>query len=474
MPRSVNSFDVFGTLVARRCVEPRLVLTRLETESGVPDLAEARLAADRKLWDTGHPYKLTDLWREAGQVLGLSEADAVRLLELEVAIEHDEVIPIAENLARVRDGDLLVSDTYLPAEVVRSLLRRAGLDRQVALVATNDGKSRGWVWPQILTSISIRRHLGDDPHSDGRSPAAHGIESAIYAGAAPSPVERLLAESGWGTLAEVIREVRLANPFPETRPRERHLWWMSCQLNFPLLTFASILLEGYCEANGIEEVFFVSRDCHVWIDLFKALFPQRRATYLYASRICALKPTEHYLEYFLATWHPGGVVVDLSSTGASWASLFARLGTRGRCWFIGLIDNFSYLPGAPDPARQLEVTSVYRDSELAGVNKGVEMLNYAPHARIEDVLLLPGGAALPVLADELEYDSAPASAARDSFAACLRALTRRPIGLTERDPADLGELVQTFVRLICGDRQLPAAYPRHLEADLAYERRILG
>jgi predicted HAD superfamily hydrolase len=143
--RLINTFDVFDTLIARRGVEPRCVLDRLQSRGQLPGLAAARLATDRQLWAQGKPYSLHDIYQEVRCLLSLDEPSADRLLQLEIELEHDEVIPIAENLEQVQDGDLLISDTYLPAEVVVSLLRRAGLDRRVAIVVSNDGKSRGWI-----------------------------------------------------------------------------------------------------------------------------------------------------------------------------------------------------------------------------------------------------------------------------------------------------------------------------------------
>src|SRR5262249_1488323 len=140
MARAINSFDVFDTLIARRSVEPRRVLEKLEGRAGLPGLAAARLAADRLLGARGQPYGPNEIWQEVGRTLALDPATIDRLLALEIQIEHEEVIPIAENLALVRDGDVLVSDTYLAADVVLSLLRRAGLERLVTIVSSNDGK----------------------------------------------------------------------------------------------------------------------------------------------------------------------------------------------------------------------------------------------------------------------------------------------------------------------------------------------
>src|SRR5262249_34892784 len=177
-----------------------------------------------------------------------------RLLEMEIQIEHQEVIPIAENLALVRDGDLLVSDTYLPTDIVLSLLRRAGLERIVTVVSSNDGKFRGWIWPQLLGKFAIAQHFGDNVHSDGETAAAAGLKAIIYTGARRSQVEELLVDQGFGSLADLVREVRLANPIPASRPQERHLWFLACQLNFPLLVFASLCLERYAESGGVREL----------------------------------------------------------------------------------------------------------------------------------------------------------------------------------------------------------------------------
>jgi hypothetical protein len=471
MPRAVNSFDVFDTLIGRRSVEPVRVLEQLESKASLPGLAAGRLAADRYLGSQGQPYTLHEIWNQVGGELGLDASTTAKLWEMEVQIEREEVIPIVENLDLVRDGDLLVSDTYLPRDLVLSLLRRAGLKRQVALVSSNDGKFRGRVWPQLVSKVTIHEHLGDNPHSDGKTAAAAGIRAIIYHGAKRTRIEQMLVEKGWRALANLVREVRLANPFAPARSHERYLWNLACQLNFPLLFFASLILERHAEAVNAGEIFFVSRDCHLWHKLFEKLFPKRRSTYLFTSRRCLIKPTESYLEYFRSTWHARGIIVDLLSTGTSWARIFAHLGHRAQCFFIGFIDNYRYLPDACRMQDWLTMHVVVRISDLGiEVSKGIEMLNYATHPIVEDVLRVSDGAHLPVLAEALEYDLNCPEAVQRAFAACVDALGRYPE--LPRSGQQLGEIVAFFVRQICADRQLFAIYPRHLDADAAYQRSL--
>src|SRR5581483_6208409 len=320
MSRPLYSYDVFDTLIARRCVEPTIVLEKLESRAQLPGLAAARLAADQRLGSLGQRYTLREIWQEVARTLNLDAESTTQLENLEIQIEQEEVIPIVENLALVRDGDLLISDTYLPAEVVLSLLRRAGLECLVSAVITNDGKYRGWIWRQLLEKVPIAEHFGDNLHSDGKTPSEAGLKAIIYTGARRTGIEQMLVEQGWESLANLIREVRLANPFPATQNSSHspvhHLWLLSCQLNFPLLYFASLWLEQRANEKGIREIFFVSRDCWLWHPLYQRLFPERRSTYLYASRKCLFKPSASYLDYFRSTWHPAGVIVDLFSTGA--------------------------------------------------------------------------------------------------------------------------------------------------------------
>jgi hypothetical protein len=253
---------------------------------------------------------------------------------------------------------------------------------------------------------------------------------------------------------------------------------LTCQLNFPLLFLTGLCLERHARETGAGELLFVSRDCLLWQDLHQRLFPQRRVTYLYASRKCLLRPSASYLEYFRTAWHPDRIIVDLFSTGASWSRLFARLGRRARCFFIGRVDDYAYLPDAPRAEDWLDVTAIFRNSELGvPVGKGVEMLNYAPHGSVEDVVCLPRPsgcpAHLPVLAGTLEYDVALPQSARQSFQACVRALAHYP-PLTACSPCWPAELVKALVQRICAEPHLGTIYVGHQAADAAYLRDLLG
>jgi hypothetical protein len=130
------------------------------------------------------------------------------------------------------------------------------------------------------------------------------------------------------------------------------------------------------------------------------------------------------------------------------------------------------LSDARCPDNWLELHSIFRNSEFATPpGKGVEMLNYAPHGVVEDVVMLPGNVPLPILASTLEYDPALPEAAYSAFKKCVHRLDSYPDLL--RPSADsLDDLIRVFFSTICADAQLPSIYAGHLAADLAYEQSL--
>ena len=111
------------------------------------------------------------------------------------------------------------------------------------------------------------------------------------------------------------------------------------------------------------------------------------------------------------------------------------------------------------------MTALFRTSALGHpTNKNVEMLNYAPHPLIEDVLWLPTGGWLPVMAEALEYDASLPAAAHDAFRLCVQKLGLHP-DLRPRPCEAPGDLIKALTAAICADTLLPAAYPGHHEAD---------
>ena len=223
--------------------------------------------------------------------------------------ETDNVFPIAENIAKVRPEDILVSDYYDKAFLQRAIPAIAGLHNK--LIVTEDGKQTGRIWP-MLRRLGVTEHFGDNPHSDVASPTAYGISGVLSTVAKFTPIEQTLSDAGLIGLARCIREARLT----QYCAKDRNLQLLQTQINFPLLFIASIVLH---RDHPADRFLLSSRDCFLWHkalefvrDLHKDCY---EVVYFQTSRLARVFPSPSYLRYVRALLP--AVIADVGGTGWS-------------------------------------------------------------------------------------------------------------------------------------------------------------
>ena len=465
---AVNTFDVFDTLIARRCIDPVGVFHAIAERSGLGNFVAARLAAERAV--AHGPYDLATIYATLAEMFGLSGETAAELQAMEVEIEIENVIPVCENIAALGDGDILVSDMYLGAPVIRRLLDAAGIGHNVPLVVTTDGKHKGWIWPPLLDKFEIKEHLGDNPQSDNVVPQRFGIATRHTGVTAPNFVERTLIEAGLRDLALLCREARLINFAAD--PHIHALKAVQTSLNVPLLVLASLALCRRVQRRGLSAVLFSSRDCNLWLAIFRAVADQVgvtcRTDYFYTSRVARTQPSDDYLAYAREGIAPGTIVVDICGSGWSLAHLFDRMGLADQEVFflhkLAPIDLYERRAATPKTC----VIHALLDGDLercSGV--ALEMSNYAAHGMVLDVRDINGVAA-PVFAP----DTRPRhirEAIDAQRAACLSAadlLSRRPLRETfTLDDASIAVLCTALYQGLSNQQILQQVFAQqhHLE-----------
>jgi hypothetical protein len=293
------SWDCFDTLVTRRKFDPLSVFDDMGAKLGLADFTQRRKAAESRA-----PWTLSAIYEELAKDYGWSDAkkEYYKALEIEAELEH--CCPIAENLSQVKDGDLIVSDMYLPAEAIEKILRKNGLSADVQIFVSTGGKSSGHIWSSLPP---IDLHIGDNPHSDVASPQAHGIHAMRYMGVFPTWLEK---EMG-GDLGLLMRVVRLANPYTDASALHGllgQMWLEQSHYNIPALILAALEIP---ENN----VAFVQRDCVHLQRIHEAIHGATNAAF-HCSRIALAEGGEQWREYVESTAH-GKIIVDLQGTGGS-------------------------------------------------------------------------------------------------------------------------------------------------------------
>jgi hypothetical protein len=459
--RKPHSFDIFDTLLARRCVEPKNVFHELEQRVRLHGFAEQRIRAERMV--ASGPYTLDDIYAVFHTHFGM-EAEVVDYLkQMEIALEVENAIPIRENLDAVENGDVLITDMYLPRDAIMKLLDKIGLRKQVGLIISSSGKHSGQIWPGVHASLALEQHVGDNMHSDVRSPLDAGLFAEHLTTSNLSSHEQFLRNEGFEQLARVVREVRLTQLHSGLGREKVSQRLLQINNNIPILVLTSVVLKLLSKKTGVGKILFSSRDCYYFSRIFNALSDKAGwnvpSEYFYTSRLTRISPSESYLRYFKGIADGQSLVVDLCGTGWSLGELYRRAGFMPQTFLLHDLKNKPDLIATYDKLRKGDQIPTIALVSDASINNGcLEMANYVDSGMAIDVKDVPGCLSmLPVF----EYPNYPASvvnaigeieAAHEGFRTVLEridvgALTREIEGNLDRIEGVVTELYKD----LCGN-----------------------
>jgi len=315
---AVNSFDLFDTLVARRCHDPIAIFRNVEAQTCIKDFARIRQSLESRLWHAGD-YGFDDIYDLIGKETNWDKATLDRLKMMELAEEWDNLFPIASMAAKVGPNDLIVSDMYLPAAFIRRLVEeKCGL-RGRPIFLSSHGKSRGEIWPRLLATYDIGRHYGDNHRSDVEGAQKAGIEAEHVTVSFWTRGEQTLRQLGLDPFARAIREARLS--FLEPNENLQALVRAQFEFNLPLMVLASIDVLRHAADRHIDTLLMCARDCNLWFPLMQILAqrsqPNPTVRYIYGSRVLMVSGSPEYRAYIEQMSGCRTLLVDVSGTGRS-------------------------------------------------------------------------------------------------------------------------------------------------------------
>lgn len=384
--RKPHTFDIFDTLIARRCVEPKNIFVEMEEQLKVPGFAKMRLTAERNI--ASSEYDFDDIYQELIKTFGVDPQAAEYLQAQEVEYELKNVIGIRENLEKIQDGDILITDMYLPRAVILKLLKKAGLNKQVGLIISNGGKSTGEVWKQLNAKIEVDQHLGDNLESDVKSAMKNGIYANHFSASQFSAEEVNFLHDGLGQLARILRELRLRSISSNTSNQANEQILLQINRNIPILLILSVRLKQACKDKNINKLLFSSRDCFYLSELFQILNDRCGwkipSEYFYTSRSCRFNPSEDYVQYVKSISDADTMIVDLNGTGQSLIALYDSIGEPRHTF---LLHDF-WTRFFDKNARRFDdkFLSIIQNPNLR--NDLLELLNYVDVGRTLDVKVM--------------------------------------------------------------------------------------
>lgn len=192
----VISFDIFDTLVYRSFMTPQDVFSAVEykykEEAGIDlkNFRKDRIEAEEKTRRESHKEDVTldDIYNN----ISITNKESIKKIECEIEITTAQPnINVVNFLKQCRDQDkriIIVTDMYLPREVIIQLLQNCGVSTGLyerLYISGEDGltKYTGHLYQHVLKDIKISPqkilHIGDNVRNDYRNAKQYGINSFL-------------------------------------------------------------------------------------------------------------------------------------------------------------------------------------------------------------------------------------------------------------------------------------------------------
>jgi predicted HAD superfamily hydrolase len=392
----ICSFDIFDTLLYRRCGMPETVFGLMEAEwsrrLGCPpprDFAKLRTGAEAKAQrrlgrDT---VSIAEIYEDLEVSVRSSGLSNQALIEFELELEKSVLVPVpgaAELVGSARaEGKRVVftSDTYMPVAFLSELLTKFGFmmgdDRLYASAERGASKTSGELYKVVQRDLQLPAsaflHTGNSEEVDFKCALKNSWNATHFTDAEWTRREWLLwhlvqAERGLSAKVHAAsRNARLSAAVKGESEETAHR--IGAATAGPvLLAFSQWVLEQ-AQSRGLEELFFLSRDAQVVFEICR-LLAQRpgvsapKLTYVYGSRqVWAF----YALQSLTESERPEFFADKLSFSSNSLKECADLLGLAGNTDVDRLIASLDKAPSRP-PSRN-ERIAFYRallaDNELA-------------------------------------------------------------------------------------------------------------
>ena len=305
--RTHVSFDIFDTLVLRPYVKPTDLFYHLEDQENKPGFASARIRAEKEARVKYHREITLD---EIYAQLDISMQTFKNLeceYEISVAVPNREIIQIINQIPKNKHI-LLISDMYLPSDVIIQVLNKCGITGYDKLYVSSEygvTKHSGELYQKVLAELHIKPqdlfHVGDNLHADYWMALRKGIAAYHYF----SPMKRYLdthppQQRFYKQTKDWQRSIIVAMDmiYLSTLSSLNKISWYNLGYRFggPLVYGYAKHLEDTISEGSI--VLFAARDGYNIMKVLQEIsIKQIDYNYIYAQRILYAVFSEEYINY---------------------------------------------------------------------------------------------------------------------------------------------------------------------------------
>lgn len=188
----IISFDIFDTLIMRELYEPHDIFATVQKVAyarglHIKDFYVNRIQAEINL--IREIPDLAELYEETQRLAGITDDEKQQLMQIEIQLEKQVIIPrkemvdIFKKAINLGKRVYLISDMYLPTELLESILKQNGISGYIKLYNSCDfhkPKVNGLFEIFVAQEKGNRYlHIGDHPQADGFFAQKAGINSFL-------------------------------------------------------------------------------------------------------------------------------------------------------------------------------------------------------------------------------------------------------------------------------------------------------
>ena len=309
----VVSFDIFDTLIKRDCTEGKNLFTMMERNltqmhPQLKGFSDRRIEAERYAREKSSREEITldEIYTELESSYSLVEIGLLRETEIkyEKALCHknQHFMDVYQYCLKNKKKIILVSDMYLPKNVIEDILHSLGIDGYSKLYLSSDifkTKGTGNLYNYVIKDMEISPkeiiHMGDNLKTDVLEPRKHGIHSLYVQHTVHS---NIIFNDKDILTSDKICDYRAISSFIDNRiingniNEKNYFYQTGYETEGPLLVGFSKWLKKEFERRKIEKIFFLSRDGKIMKKAFETIFgTQENVRYMYGSRRAYIVPT---------------------------------------------------------------------------------------------------------------------------------------------------------------------------------------
>lgn len=313
------SFDIFDTLITRKVATPKGIFVLMEDiinqSPQFADLpndvktnffnyrtnSEFYLRQINNQWNDGKDISLDMIYNHIQHTYFLTNEQTQAIKELEIQLELDNIIPIKENIEKLKvllekgKRVVLISDMYLPEYIIKEMLLKCDpvlcqvklyLSSTLGFMKTKQALFH-YVKEQENVEFREWTHMGDNKFADFFCARKLGIKAVLYPYVKFKEYEKsLLVANSQNSFVQIslgcAKNIRL-NKFPNDEKAQ-----LGASLAGPILFPYIYWMLDQAQKRGIERLYFIARDGYILKLIADLIIKENnlpiKTKYIYGSR----------------------------------------------------------------------------------------------------------------------------------------------------------------------------------------------